>query len=462
MTARRFIGVIDIGKTNAKYAVVDSLSWSEIAVCTLPNNVCAGPPYPHFDIERIWQFLLASMAELHREYPVGALSITAHGASGVLLDADGDLAMPVLDYEHDGPDSLSDQYTALRPAFSQTGSPRLPVGLNLGAQFFWQMTAFPEAGRQVAHMLTYPQYWAFRLTGVMANEVTSLGCHTDLWNPWSGTFSDLVVSQGWSDLMAPVRKAGEVLGPLRPDIAARVGMSADTPVTCGIHDSNASLYPHLVNKQAPFSVVSSGTWTICMAVGGKDIDPDPARDTLVNVNALGDPVPSSRFMGGREFDLLMQGRPLGCSKPDLEAVVEKQIMLLPAVENRSGPFPGRSAEWVGGEPDRDGERFAAVSFYLAMMTATCLDLCGADGPTRVEGPFAKNEIYLAMLAAATARPLNASGASATGTSVGAAMLASPHASAGEGAGSLPISPQEGEWMGRLRSYYEKWSAATAS
>lgn len=462
MSARRFIGVIDIGKTNAKYAVVDSRGWTEIAVRTLPNHVLAGPPYPHFDIERIWQFLLAAMAELQHEYCVDALSITAHGASGVLLDADGDLAMPVLDYEHDGPDRLSAQYSAVRPDFAQTGSPRLPVGLNLGAQFFWQMRAFPDFAKRVAHMLTYPQYWAFRLSGVMANEVTSLGCHTDLWNPWAGRFSDLVVSQGWSDLMAPVRKAGEVLGPIRPDIAARIGLSAETPVTCGIHDSNASLYPHLINRQAPFSVVSSGTWTICMAVGGKQIAPDPTRDTLVNVNALGDPVPSSRFMGGREFDLLLAGRPAGCSKAEMEAVVDHQIMLLPAVEKRSGPFAGRIAQWIGGEPDRDGERFAAVSFYLAMMTATCLKLCGAEGPTLVEGPFARNEAYLAMLAAATVRPVHASAASATGTSVGAAMLASPDGSAGEGSTILPIAPQEEEWTGRLRSYYERWSAAAAS
>ena len=36
----------------------------------------------------------------------------------------------------------------------------------------------------------YPQYWAYRLTGVLANEVTSLGCHTDLWNYRAGGFLD--------------------------------------------------------------------------------------------------------------------------------------------------------------------------------------------------------------------------------------------------------------------------------
>ena len=70
-----------------------------------------------------------------------------------------------------------------------------------------------------------------------------------------------------------------------------------------------------------------------------------------------------------------------------------------------------------------GQRFAAISFYLALMTATCLELIGADGPTTVEGPFARNRLFVGMLAAATARTVIASEA-ATGTSIGAALLAS--------------------------------------
>ena len=36
-------------------------------------------------------------------------------------------------------------YDAARPPFAETLSPRLPAGLNLGAQIFWQARAFPEA-----------------------------------------------------------------------------------------------------------------------------------------------------------------------------------------------------------------------------------------------------------------------------------------------------------------------------
>ena len=71
--------------------------------------------------------------------------MTTHGATCALLDAHGDLALPVLDYEHDGPDTLAAEYDAVRPPFAETGSPRLPAGLNLGAQIFWQQRRFPDA-----------------------------------------------------------------------------------------------------------------------------------------------------------------------------------------------------------------------------------------------------------------------------------------------------------------------------
>lgn len=423
MTAVPHIAVVDIGKTNAKLAIVDPRNWQELAVRTMANRVLPGPPYPHYDVEAIWAFLLESMRELNASFPIAHISITTHGASGVLLADNGELAMPVLDYEHDGVESMRDAYDAVRPEFAETGSPKIAVGLNLGAQFFWQMRAFPKLAGNVRHMLTYPQFWAYRLTGVMANEVTSLGCHTDLWNPWKGTFSSMVEALGWAHLMAPIRKATDVLGPVHAHLADQTGLSQSVPVCCGIHDSNASLFPHLVQRKAPFSAVSTGTWVICLIVGGRAIDPDPTRDTLVNVNAFGDPVPSSRFMGGREFDLLMGDRKPVTSQGAVSRVLDQNFMLFPSVENQTGPFQGREPNWtVAPDTLNDGEYYAVVSFYLALVTNVCLDLCGADGPIIVEGPFAQNQLYLDMLESASGRRVIRSESSATGTSIGAAML----------------------------------------
>jgi sugar (pentulose or hexulose) kinase len=66
-----------------------------------------------------------------------------------------------------------------------------------------------------------------------------------------------------------------------------------------------------------------------------------------------------------------------------------------------------------------------LGYYLGLMTAECLRNIGAGGPTLIEGPFAANPWFCAMLDAATGRPVTASSAR-TGTAIGAAMLFSEH------------------------------------
>lgn len=453
----RRVAVIDIGKTNAKVVVLDGETGAEIAIRKTANGVVAGPPYPHYDVETLWSFILSALASFAEVPGYDAISITTHGASAALLDAGGRLAMPVLDYEHAYPTDVVSDYAALRPAFSETCSPALPVGLNLGAQLHYQKTVFPEAFARVRTILTYPQYWAFRLTGVAANEVTSLGCHTDLWNPGQGGYSLLVDRLEIRALMAPIRSAFDVLGPVLPEVRRVIGLDAEVPVYCGIHDSNASLLPHLVVRQPPFSVVSTGTWVICFAVGSDPAGLDPVRDTLSNVDAFARPVPSARFMGGREFEILTQG----VAEPSPEAVelaaravIAKGVMILPNAAEGSGPFPGSKGRWIG-EPATDVERVAAVSLYVAMMTATCLELVRAAGPIIVEGPIARNSAFLAAVASITGRDVMVdTEGGVSGTALGAAVLAGVPPPKRH---PIVISPSLD-----VRSYIDRWRAALAS
>jgi sugar (pentulose or hexulose) kinase len=446
----RHVAVIDIGKTNAKLLLIDLASGAEVRVFKRPNRVLATAPYPHFDAAGLWAFLSDSLATLAASHPIDALSITTHGACVALVDAAGELALPILDYEHAGPDSLPD-YDTLRPPFAETGSPRLPGGLNVGAQLYWQAQRFPDAFARTAHILTYPQYWAFRLTGALASEVTSLGCHTDLWNPWQGQFSTLVARMGWSHLFPPVQPAATRFT-LRPELAAALGLPQGLPVLSGIHDSNASLLPYLAEDRT-FSVISTGTWMISMAVGGPAVALDPGRDVLVNVNAKGTPTPTARCMGGREFDELTQGRIATPTLADHHAVLAG-LMVLPSLHPDTGPFPGLRGGWTA-EPATDGARTLAASYYAALMAVQCLDLIGAQGPIHLEGPFGANLDFTRMLATLTRRPVSVSGQSA-GTGLGAALLAGPLM-----AQTPPAAPLHPGTQMALKLYARAWHARVA-
>ncbi|MCE7030561.1 FGGY-family carbohydrate kinase [Jiella avicenniae] len=461
--AIRNVAVVDIGKTNAKVVVYDLDRQCEVAALTTPNRVLDDGPYPHFDTDALWEFVLASLANLSRQQPVDAISVTTHGASIALVEGD-DLALPVMDYEFPlDPETLAD-YRAVRPDFVETQSPALPGGLNVGAQLFHLERHFPDRFA-AASILTYPQFWAWKLCGEEACEVTQLGAHTDLWCPAERRFSSLVEGQGWRAKFAPLRSAFDRLGDLKPAIRAAMPGENPIPVFCGIHDSNASLLPHLIGRQGAFTVVSTGTWAIVFAVGGKAGALDPARDTLANVDAFARPVPSARFMAGREFSA-MAGEALGAADhASAEAVIARDIMALPSFARGTGPFAERAGEWtVDPAGLTQSERTAAASLAIALTTSVCLDLVGAEGPIIVEGPFGRNAVYCDALAMLTGRPVEAK-PGLSGTSAGAALLArgkdaqAPSRSGGvglEGATASPRRPIRG-----LAAYAESWRRRVA-
>ncbi len=451
------IVVIDIGKSNAKLALVDPETHTVTAVRTTATTVRTDGAYPHFDTDALWQWILDGLAVFARQSAIATISVTTHGA-GFALVAGDELVLPILDYEYDGPEEINDAYGRARGDFSETLTPDLPYGLNAGRQLFWQSRKFPDAFARTETILPYPQYWAWRLTGRKAAEVTSLGCHTDLWAPRTATYSQLAVSEGWDRLFPPLVKAWDTVGTVTPEIAQRTGIAPTARVVAGIHDSNASLLPHVLTRPAPFTVLSTGTWTIVMAPGGSVDRLDAARDCLANVDALGRLVPTARFMGGREFAILADGSDAEPTDAEVAQVVADKIMALPTFAPDTGPFGKGRGHWsidpAGLSP---GMRVAAASLYAVLVTETCMALAGADGPAIVEGPFARNRLLLAALAQRIPRPILAV-PDATGTVDGSALLAEGPQAAARPKDEAPVTPLAID----LSAYADTWHRLAAS
>lgn len=456
--APRFIAVIDIGKTNAKTVLHDLSEHRDLAVRSVPNPVRTDGPYQHHDADALFDFVVDSLAAFAVEHAIDAISIAAHGACAVLV-GENELVLPILDYEH--PLEGSEDYDRIRPPFAETLSPAMANGLNVGRQLFWLQKRFPAEFARARHILPYPQYWAWRLTGIAVYEPTGLGCHTDLWAPREGALSSLVPHIGWSALFPPRRSAFDVLGPLKPELATRIGIQGRAvPVTCGIHDSNASLLPHLLAMPEPFTVLSTGTWVVSFAIGGRPVTLDAARNTLAYVDVFGRPVPSALFMGGREFDMLTDHAPETPDEATVARVIEGGLMVLPPLVPATGPFPTATGGWSDpSETLTPMVRTAAASLYVALTACECLDLIGARGPIVVEGSLARNQLVLRALAHLTGRPVHAP-THGTGTSVGAALLAlgtpnrAPATAAPMGEAALPPVPG-------LDNYAKAWRARVA-
>jgi sugar (pentulose or hexulose) kinase len=414
--------VLDIGKTNAKLALIDAAG-HVLAEQRRANVVLNDGPYPHLDTEGIWNWMLEVCRGFAQLAQVSAIVPVTHGATAALVSASG-LVLPVLDYEAQLPGV---DYDALRPDYTETWSPSLPAGLNLGRQLAWLAQRFPNDFARARHILMYPQYWAWRLSGAATSEVTSLGCHTDLWDPLRQDYSSLVDRMGWRALMPPLARAWDSLGSLRPEVAGATGLPAHCQVLCGIHDSNASLLRYL--NQASIgdmldarTVLSTGTWMIAAAFGADLNGLCERADMLANTNALGQPVACMRFMGGREFGAIAGPAPQACTEIDLARLLARGTLALPCFAETGGPFAGSSGRITGPEPATAAERYALATLYCALVTDYCLDALGAGGPIAVEGSFTANPWFGGLLAALRPQQAVSYSDDASGTTCGGWLL----------------------------------------
>jgi len=398
--------VIDLGKTLSKVTL-----WTRegrlLDRQVRPNAPVVVDGLARLDVEGIGDWLLQAIAA-YRDHPVEAVIPVGHGAGVVTLSGDR-LAFPPLDYEQAIPGEVMAAYRAQRDPFAVTGSPALPDGLNFGAQLHWLERLYPE-GRD-ATLLPWAQYWAWFFTGRATSEVTSLGCHSDVWSPGEGRFSPMAVRRGWAERFAPVVRAGDVVGTLKPDLAARTGLPATVQVLAGLHDSNAALlaargFDAIALKEA--TILSTGTWFIAMRLPGEVVFTSTlaeSRDCLVNVDAYGKAVPSARFMGGREIEQVIgidtRRVDIKPDQPALLAAVPQVLadgaMLLPTLASGCGPFPRGTGQWIN-PPEDWHERRAAVCLYAALVADVALGLIGSKHRLLIEGRFAEAEVFVRALA----------------------------------------------------------------
>jgi sugar (pentulose or hexulose) kinase len=401
--------ILDVGKTFSKASL-----WDEQGVCirqrSRPNQSLSVGQYQALDAAGIEVWLKAVLTQFASSGPINAIIPVAHGAGAALI-GNGRLQLAPIDYEWAGVAHDRAIYQSECDAFELTGSPTLPWGLNLGMQMHW-LDSLRSSAVSSSVILPWAQYWSWLLCGVAASEMSSLGCHTDLWRPFARTPSQLAVRRGWADRLAPITPASSVLGTLAWNWAMETGLSPAVKIYCGLHDLSAALLA--ARNQREFAgrdatVLSTGTWfvamrsplkadsSVCTALAEK-------RDCLVNVDVSGAPIPSSRFMGGRELEILIGAVAQQCDghfSPDtLEhalRAVDCGAMILPTSVPGVGPFPNSKLRWMGTRQG-DSNAIACAYLYAALVADASLDLIGSADTLLIEGRFANAAVFVQALA----------------------------------------------------------------
>lgn len=425
------IAVLDIGKTNKKVVIYDEkLRQIDSVYRSIP-----AVPFEELEVENakeIEEWFLKEAGRFGKKYPVKVLSVSTHGATCACVDGKGELSVPVIAYTNEPEESLHDEFykVAGRPEDLQmtTGTAQVKPLINLGKLLFFARKRFPGEFARTERILMYPQYFGYRLTGKAAADCTFAGCHTYLWDFGKWTWSEVCDKLEIKNLLPEtVCRPGDVLGTITPEIAGKTGLSPDTIVTAGIHDSNSSLIPYLVKGEKDFILNSTGTWCVVMHPSEKyGFSGDELGKTVFyNISAREELVKTAIFMGGLEFEKYsshlkrINGEDAfpGYDKVVIQSVLDGMSdFIIPGIVRGAGQFPDSEPMVIEGDQsftpeDLDGEilprffgdfsyGYAVLNLSLAIQTKVALDRikAPAGSPIYIEGGFRKNDVYIKLLA----------------------------------------------------------------
>jgi sugar (pentulose or hexulose) kinase len=429
----RGIAVVDVGATNSKVALFDA-ALNVVAERKVASTHRPAPPYASIDPEPLAAFLAETLPALDQVLPIDTIVPAAHGAALALIAEDGSLAMPVMDYMAIPPDAVVAEYRKIEPPFSETFGPLLPMALTHGLQLYWQETRFPKEFARVANVVPWIQYVSYLLSGVAAVEISSISCQSQLVDVKARAYSSLARKRGWDRFFPPMAMAWDVLGPLKPEFRG-ANFQGRGAVLTGVHDSSANYLRYLAAGQGSFTLLSTGTWIIGFDTDA-DLDRlDKDRDTVSNTDVLGRVVASCRFFGGKEFEIIADGAPAEAARLEtVERLMARRTMPLASFTDSGGPIPGTGGKGrITGPPVENAEeRSSIAALYCALMCDQSLDAIGSKARIIIDGPFAENPVFLAILAALRPQQQVLASDLRDGTTAGAAVLALM-----EGSGRLP-------------------------
>lgn len=293
------IAIFDIGKTNKKILLFNE----ELKVISEKEEkfaqVLDDDGFECDDIELIERWIKDSLSGIIKsdKYNLQAINFATYGATVVYLDEDGKRLTPVYNYlkpiDDKIPENLYKRYGGVNEFCRRTASPALGM-LNSGMQALWLKSTKPEIFRKVKHILHFPQYLSYGLTGKLYSEHTSIGCHTALWDFDNMNYHPWVSAHGLN-----------VPEPVSVSTTDEVTIGGKkVKVGIGIHDSSASLAPYFSLNKGKFLLLSTGTWCINMnPFNDERLTSDQLdKDCLCYMSITRQPVKSSRLFLGHLHD----------------------------------------------------------------------------------------------------------------------------------------------------------------
>ena len=296
------IAIFDFGRTNKKFFLFDEQYKIVYEKTVQLTDTVDEDGDSCEDIKGLRQNIFDSLKEAsaNENFCIKAINISAYGASFVYIDESGKSLTPLYSYLKTYPTLLFrqfyDTYGGEINFSHHTASPVLG-SLNSGMQLYRIKYEQPLIFSSIKYALHLPQYISYLLTGVAVSDITSIGCHTNLWNFEKSEYHHWVNEEHVIEKLAPIVEADKINTTTLEDNSYAVGI--------GLHDSSAALIPYLTNFHEPFILISTGTW--CISLNPFNNTPltthELGNDCLCFLSFKGHPVKASRLFAGYEHEV---------------------------------------------------------------------------------------------------------------------------------------------------------------
>ncbi len=328
------IAIFDIGKTNKKLLLFNEELKVVFETEKKFDQVIDDDGFECDDIEHIEKWIKDALTVIVKSdvFELQAVNFSTYGATVAYIDENGKRLTPVYNYlkpiDDKIPENLYKRNGGRDEFCRRTASPALGM-LNSGIQALWLKTEKPEIFKKVKHILHFPQYISYVLTGKIYSECTSIGCHTALWDFDNMKYHGWVNTYGLN-VPEPVPVGTSVIIDFEGK-KIRVGI--------GLHDSSASLAPYFSIKKGKFLLLSTGTWCINMnpfndeKLTAEQLD----KDCLCYMSITGQPVKSSRLFLGHLHETGLKIISEHFKKPgDYYKKVNTKVQILTSLKARVG------------------------------------------------------------------------------------------------------------------------------
>lgn len=407
--------VFDIGRTNKKFLLFDQHYNVVHKQQTTLDQTEDEDGYPCEDLELLEKWIRNKFRKVlqDKKYQIQSLNVSTYGASMVHVDENGAPVTPLYNYLKPYPKELLrkfyDTYGGRKQFSLETASP--PMGmLNSGLQIYRLQHEKPILFDDIRHSLHFPQYVSSLFTKQYVSEMTSIGCHTGLWNFEENQYHRWVKQEEVESLLPQIKPIQHT--------TERTFNGSSIPVGPGIHDSSAALAPYLYGLEEPFMLVSTGTWSITLNPFNKEslTFEELEKDCLCYLSIHGDQVKAARFFLGNEYDHQKEkldeyfGRNQGRRDVELDRDLLKKLIktndsakkLQLETAHTSGPYPQEEPDsWNIDLFSSYEEAYHQLMLDLVSIQAESIRLAEGSQPIDnmiVTGGFSQNELYVKMLA----------------------------------------------------------------